>query len=574
MSSKQQTKQTIRMVAAAATLFALAIIATWYFTAGNASAADVNPDFDTTTKVAESGGYPTGIAGVVVRRPTAAELTAALGYNPSSSSSGASGSSSASSTVRNLTTQDIPPIHGAVTIDYTTLANEDANSDVRTWQITRKLVATGSSATDVPWRVLADQTATIYTDVDAAPGFTYDYQIIGQTKKGPKKSAKRSISNVLMESTQTAYGFGKNEKEVEIRVYTISNASTIRLTRFETTSPLSSAGTALEPELKENVRGVRVLTDDAATLVAGKVYRYQVEYVKWNTTHERWDTVQRQDDVTVVAGKIADNAAGNVPRRLTSLTGGTGNIRLDWDPPSAPHRSQYALFQVLRKNPKQYGHPYGPVGTAVLTTLTDTKASELDYDHTRYTVEMVDWLGNKYGHSVAVTTPPIPAPECTTASGDTVTVAGMSVSEFARTAPKKVGFAFHALPYGYKDNDPAQNIANLEVCVSFDTSDFYVLRGYLYQHARSADDCPNAETSCTLINRVRVPNDGFTLANGSFDAVVDGQQIKAWYDDTNPEKGLYRYEYRFCAYALLSRGSCTEVITSLWNFEGITEIPF
>ena len=302
----------IRIASALAVTLVMAIAAGWYITVGTTNAAQVNDEVSITPEVNQSGGYPTDIDGVIVRRPTDAELNAALGRHaqpePDETASGSSGDSTGQGNVRRFNNDDIYPIYGAVVIDYTSLASEAANNDVGTWQIHRRLRETGTGVQVTgSWRLLADQAETAYTDADAAPGYVYDYRVIGQTAKGPKPSATRHIDDVTMEATRNAYGFGKGDNEVEIRVYPLPDASinVVRLTRYEsigTDGILRDAdATVIEPVARAIVDGVRTFTDNDINLDSGDVYLYKVHYVKWDAGSQTYDEIEEMDDVVVIA---------------------------------------------------------------------------------------------------------------------------------------------------------------------------------------------------------------------------------------------------------------------------------
>lgn len=434
---------------------------------------------------------------------------------------------------------------------------------VQRYNVYRRL-ATSAGESPRPWHLIKslESSTTQHQDTDAAPGFTYDYKVEIITLRAHPDPIL--INNATMTPRDFVYGYGTGTAGISLWVAPMGNAHKTgikRITRY--VGPQDHDGTMLP--LGTGSIGPKGMSGfDETGLVAGKVYGYEVEYVDWDNDAGDYKVLKANPMVFIKAGAATVGSPANLTTtRAAAVATAAG---LSWTAPVNAPRTGFALYEVLRRNTKQYRSPYVPIGTTIDATYHDHSVEVTQYYS--YKVRTIGWDKQPGEASHRVAAPELRKPECTDASGSVGEIANYEVMA-VDTTPTHRGFAFKL--WMFYRNDQGEAIR----CDSFEASDWYVQREVMYHHGTSAD-CPDPNESCVLVTRSNTrAADQIPLAEGHFGYDIATLRSPVWYDDPNPVPGLYKYSYRICSfYEGPGRIGCKGYDNRDWKFEVVDSIPF
>ena len=413
-----------------------------------------------------------------------------------------------------------------------------------------------------------------YEETEGAFGFKYQYKII---RKRTLSEDKEYITVGLdMPPRDKVFGFGVIAEEGDmgvdlfIRNVDVPSGEALRVQRFD-------SGHAVGQPVGSETGLTSYLDHNDVGLVAGKVYRYLVEVVR-AVEGDPPGTVEPTGvsfETFVKAGKPTFPVPGvvsTVDPRL-GIVDANGDIvdpgyfQVDWEAPSGIHRSQFAMYEILRKDAKDLRSKYSIVAVSVDRTVKDY--SVVGGPYYRYAVRLVGW-GHVHGDEMSgPAVPVIPQPQCRNQDGVTAEVISAHLMPVT-SVPWNRWFAVRAkLQNAGTTQDPW--------CEYFDGSDWYVERQAREFYTVSFPTCDVLTTCNGLWVENALKDEGFKYHGGEFrlEAPVSMQGadgLTVWYDDSfTVDPGLYRHEYRMCSYAEGPQ-ICSQVQTGDWRFEGGDEM--
>ena len=466
----------------------------------------------------------------------------------------ASQTSGARSAPREYGLTDLEPFYATMQMGWGFLAADD----VVAYRIERRLVE--PDGTENGYTLLHESTTNISRkDWVGAPGEEYIYRITPKTTTVPKPP---HISRPIHLFPRGGfYGYAVGGDAVALRIVPtddfVSTGDKYRVTRYS--SP-SDQGTVSDPTY---------LVDIPQTgLTANKVYRFKLEIVEYDSVTDAYVALQDVTDIYVKTGAPDLNAVTSIPTSIVVWGNGT-QANLDWATPSGLHRSQFAFYEVLKRNAKDWKASYEVIGSIVDVDLL-TAHNFASGQYFEYTVRAVGW-GHVHGPvSATYVHPEIPDPTCTLADGTTADVTTMELTLIMDFMPANKwhgGFYPWAVSY---DSDADQNRS----CVTLDLSDWYIVRAIWHQHSLSST-CTDPSASCNVVAGGDMYSlTGYDYADGDFQdsEPLQGMTKPIWYDAPNPESGRYRYAYKICSYA--DPDGCSVPFGGPWRFEGVDSVPF
>ena len=432
------------------------------------------------------------------------------------------------------------------------------------------------------WQILEEGLANnTYTDLDGAFGFEYDYQITLDRKVGPSVTVEEEGLVMYSRDPVFALGHGANAVKLYIPRISLGEHEAYRVRRY--VSPASDAPFA------------PVLTDDGITLaneitdpglVDAQVYRYEITVMEPREPgSELLVATDRQSDVFVRAGSPSltaptsfvaagpptsdDNPFQGTPTPPNENEEDPEFYQLRWNLPADIHRSEYAFFEILRKDAKDRGANFKVVGAT--NELRDNDYTVRFGEYYEYAVRPVDWDHTHGPLFSADPFPVIPQPKCVNLDGNDgqVTEAHLRPTEFA---PWNRWFAVQARLMNVDPGsvDPW--------CYDFELSDWYVERQTREFYSVSFPLCESDDSCNALWVEDTLDDVGFQYLGGQF--LQDGPSRIAgdpgawvWYDDAfSVAPGLYRHEYQMCSYAT-SPQICSVLQEGPWRFENVDDIP-
>ena len=435
---------------------------------------------------------------------------------------------------------------------------QDPDSAIQAYRVERRIIEPPANTIAHDWQLMADRsTNTYYDDTDGAAGFNYEYRITPQTVS-EYLTAHETVPRELIAATGF-WGKHVGETGIELNVQKLSHWDnrTYRITRYD--SPDSSTPDAttitILPQLTVN------------NLTTGKVYKFVLEQGDY-ANGVMTDTVIRATKY-VKTGVPTLTAPSSLSVSGTAGQGATVN----WPRITGVAPGQVALYEILRRNAKDFGSPYTVVGTSVGITTTEGLAATGEYF--QYQVRGVSYPHVHGPVSSALSEPIIPRPTCENDNGIVMRVRHLDLQKVENHVPLNDRYGFAVWMRG--TSAALQN--SLTDCASIDPDDWYVLKHVDVAHHNS-DTCRVTGTSCTLENAERVSTTKTLVRSlGTFQSTdpIPGNNMDSkvvWYEDIDSEPGVYRNLYRMCSYGAPQICSQSELFRSEWQFNGVTEIPF
>ena len=413
------------------------------------------------------------------------------------------------------------------------------------------------------WEVLQDAiTGTLYDDHGTAAGFTYKYRVTAYYLSGVEK--KHETDPVEGHPRKGFYGFGKSESVVLSIVPTdeFPAGDYYQVTRY--TGPSDSQGTVIHTSRTADPIDDQ-LTDD-------KIYRYILHVGNLVDGDFVPTQVGNVAEIFLKAGQPDLAAVPSVVKQ-----GSGRSFRIDWTPPESLHRSQFALYEISRKNAKDWKAEWEVIGTT--TGLNGTKGEQFkpplvgENESFDYSVRVVGWEHEHGPDSLVIPRyPEIKPPKCetldgTTLSGNHEVVRSMEIMRLGDRVPVNKWYGFYIWAAAGSSTSPP-----FLACGELDLSDWYVQRAVYYHHP-SPDTCQDTAEGCQVVSRPSLADAGpFDYVEGAFREDSGGSMpVLVWYDQPNPVAGLYRYVYQTCSYYANPR-FCTSKVASDWRFEGLDSI--
>ena len=292
-------------------------------------------------------------------------------------------------------------------------------------------------------------------------------------------------------------------------------------------------------------------------LVSGRVYRYKMQLMV-PAEGGSGNTKQGKPTNLYIKAGFVD------PPQVTGIAAFTNTgrpINLQWNATTVD-KSQFGLYEVLRRDAKQYDSQYEVIGTTVGLTLADNTRDIKKYYN--YAVRSVRWdlvRGSRFDEHTA---PTIPAAKCTDSNGSEQTV-NLVIPRPYLGRPDDRWAAIQV--WAFKESEVDGTRTRTE-CTNWDASDWYVLRSDWYTYTISPD-CPDPAVICGRPKPEMFEYRGGGFRGGALEGMARYEDVETvWYDLPNSTDGLYRYSYQVCSYATPS--VCGETLGH-WRFEGTTE---
>jgi len=539
-SMKKRHKATAALVA----VMALALAAT-YWLPGTVGAQTVPPDPQTTPPPSQSP--------VVTFRGITEDKWNELSPRPVGQYRGGNAGD-------DYGVSDLRPFEGGLEVGWT-FAPADNIVGVKL----ERQMKVGDDHPPMGWTLLETYTEdALYYDQTGAPGFQYRYRITPYT-------AIHTVGTIhVTDFTEMIprdgfFGYALADTTLKVRVVPTPD--------FETTDGIYSItmfDSRTDSDPYEYIG--RKPSRELEGLVADKVYRFNVKIVEPGGAG--YETVQEIGDFYIMTGLPPLPEA---PSPIVGFGVGGKGIKLNWSRVFNQHRSQFAFFEIARRDAKNWNAPFEMLGTTTGQTFQEQRVTDSDVDHFEYVVSGVSWFHRhgpipERGH----VSPAIPHPTCANKdTGDSLPVKSLELAQGQPKAPRSNRFAFQPQPVAL---DPTAGTTGDNACGGFspsDLSDYFVLRATLYQESLSGK-CSDPDQSCVVVNRSPedMDMDDFEPVIGSFQPVGASGSASIWYDrDLEPEKGLYRFAYHMCSYS--EPRLCSEnPFRSDWRFQGVTDLPF
>lgn len=406
------------------------------------------------------------------------------------------------------------------------------------------------------WHLLSDyMSETAYEDITTAPGFSYTYRITPfDSNDNPGEPLERTFTSFPRDGF---YAIGSETDTINLYIVPTKDfqnqSGPFRITRYD--SPSDVTGT---PERSRD----KTRTDDG--LVYGKIYKYVLEIMR-SDGQGGWEPLQNVKTIYAIAGFAA--MPGEPTGIMSDGTGGKG-LTLTWEDPTNVDRSQFALYEVLRRNAKDWQSEFKVIGST--TGLRFTEQWSTEFDHFEYGIQPVSWEQLHKAIARGHISPDIPEPECLSVDKTSEPITHVHLQHGRDWLPLNKWIAFSPIAY-YGDVD------NRTKCRSFEMDDFYVQRAINLAHTVAG--CSTPGTSCTKRSAELLgydPRDGgYDYVPGRLRSVSDtlGYLYLVWHDDSGPtDNGLYRHVYKMCSYS--DGGLCSDVFVSDFRWVGIDAIPF
>ena len=443
------------------------------------------------------------------------------------------------------------------------------------YEVARRVVE--DDGPDQEWQVLEipqeKRTNNWYDEVEASFGFKYKYRITRKRVLTPDETKYTRELVFHSRDRVFALGSGSNGVDLYIKRVNVPSGQALRVRRFESTGDVvgSPVGT---------VNGMGLATDlKDRNLVDGKVYRYFVEVVRASkVVTDGVESTGVEIEAFVKAGSpVLDAPASMVTVNPLPVDPITGNVlvgdpeyfQVSWEAIAGIHRSEFAMFEILRKDAKDRGGDYKIVAISTGRYLKDftVKAG----GHYVYAVRMVSWAHDHGDPISGNVIPTIPQPQCLNMEGRTDEVSRV-MTDVIDVVPLNRWFAVQ-VKFGNADSLPGD-----VWCVDVDVSDWYVERMSFNYEAVSDAPCSSYDTCNVLMFNSTGDDAGYQYGGGKLVKSASlGTAVQAgvwvWYDDPfTVEPGLYKHEYWLCSYATGPQ-ICSLRDVGPWRFADVDDIP-
>ena len=467
---------------------------------------------------------------------------------------------------------DIPAIDAAGHMEWKYPPSFPA---VNSYKLERQLVVNPVYGLQSTYEVLEEEyTGTSHKDLAGPPGFRFNFVITPNLAQGGTGRPFRTEPYEPF-TENGLHAFGIDESKVVINITPIKNKYPdgdryYKVTRYD--SPSDRVGTVIEPNTDATS-----ITD--TTAVANKVYRYHVKVLQRDSAIPGgYGEVYTAGDVFVKAG----DPGFPDPTAISQNPSSTEPV-LKWWEPTRIHKSQLAMYLVLRANARTRN----PTWTIVATPEENRwpiATDEDDDNNYQYSIRYVMWPNNySIKQSGTVVYPTIPAPRCTTPNGTAIVIDNVDLTRMTSQVPLHHRYGFTLWAFGNKVGETNPVARKAECGATIDPNDWYVEQAVYYHHGLSDEDCDDPKISCDLIKHSSTSDlkgSDFVSISGTFEQRTnpDGTMSKPiWHDDPNAvvERGLYRYVYKMCSYSTTPGRVCSmNTALSDWRFEGTTKLYF